>query len=107
MSSDLIPSHQPSQVLPPTRPYRPVEHTQVLPELGLDSNLQQLVLKQDPVILAHKPRWDGEEFRMAWPRHLSCHPCPSFLGLTYSAVHQLQGWEGRCPQDLGWGRGKE
>lgn len=31
-----------------------VHAAQVLPELGLDSDLQQLVLKQDPVVLAHE-----------------------------------------------------
>lgn len=44
---------------PPTPPSQPPRHTQVLPELRLDSDLQQLVLKQDPVVLAHEPGGGG------------------------------------------------
>lgn len=47
----VLPKTQPSNTLPSGPP----GHTQVLPELGLDSNLQQLVLKQDPTILTHEP----------------------------------------------------
>lgn len=86
----------------------PPGHTQVLPELRLDSDLQQLVLKQDPTVLTHEPRRGGGSQR-GGPDHPSlCSPpvptpCPPHPELTYSAVHPLLEWEGLCPQDLGWG----
>lgn len=110
-----IPRHQPSQgMLLTTPPFQhphstsgPPGHTQVLPELRLDSDLQQLVLKQDPTVLTHKPRRGGGSQKWRPPTHLCAPvptPCPPRPELTYSTVHPLLEWEGLCPQDLGWGR---
>lgn len=83
----------------------PPGHTQVLPELRFDSNLQQLVLKQDPTILTHEPRQGGGSEDGRAPHHPSLRS-PPVPELTYSTVHPLLEWEDLCPQDLGWGTGR-
>ena len=112
------PSPQPNHPAPSTR------HTQVLPELGLDSNLQQLVLKQDPIVLAHEPGWGGGQLRRpgvpvdeALPRaphlsplsslsppltHLFSSSSASGMGGPMSSGPGLQGGES---SEMGRGRG--
>lgn len=86
----VLPKTQPSNTLPSGPP----GHTQVLPELGLDSNLQQLVLKQDPTILTHEP---GRGWESGWQGSWAPH-CPRlpFPPLQNSLVEQFVGfWDGR------------
>lgn len=91
LPSTAFPDATHTQVSPKSQPHTaPSGRTQVLPELRLDSNLQQLVLKQDPIVLAHEPGWGrrgAQDARGACLGPTQCSPPVPIPSLIFPMTH--------------------